>query len=190
MRAAQRTLGIRIVLLSGDRHEFAATRFPPLPSQIQTAERQENIENGEELVEFCTGPLNMFYLPVRTYYQSGPDDVPIKYLPDGNTKYGLVDIEDASVDGVPSSVLTYSLYIDESVVWKYRLSVPLGVTSDSKAQPAASASQAKDTSAARALLPPGEVLVDETVEGWVDVISKVFGWNVMMVDHPSKDWVV
>lgn len=188
MRAAQRTLGIRIVLLSGDRHEFAATRFPPLPDQIQTAEKQENLENGEELVEFCTGPLNMFYLPVRTYYQSGPDDVPLKYLPDGNTKYGLVDIEDASVDGVPSSVLTYSLYIDESVVWKYRLSVPLGLTSESKAQPAASASEAKGASAARSLLPPGEVLVDETVEWWVDAISKVFGWNVM-VDHPNKDWV-
>ncbi|BCS27555.1 alkaline phosphatase family protein [Aspergillus puulaauensis] len=188
MRAAQRTLGIRIVLLSGDRHEFAATRFPPLPDQIQTAEKQENLENGEELVEFCTGPLNMFYLPVRTYYQSGPDDVPLKYLPDGNTKYGLVDIEDASVDSVPSSVLTYSLYIDESVVWKYRLSVPLGLTSESKAQPAASASEAKGASAARSLLPHGEVLVDETVEGWVDAISKVFGWNVM-VDHPNKDWV-
>ncbi|KAL4915619.1 PhoD-like phosphatase-domain-containing protein [Aspergillus aurantiobrunneus] len=192
MRAAQRTLGIRIVLLSGDRHEFAATRFPPLPeSNNQTPQRQEDLESGEELVEFCTGPLNMFYLPVRTYYQSGPDDVPIKYLPDGNTKFGLVEIEDAPVDGVLSSVLTYSLYIDEYVVWKYRLSVPLGVTSDSKDQPAASASERKGTSTARALLPPGEVLVDESAEGWVDVIArKVFGWDVMRVEHPEKNWVI
>ncbi|KAL4788460.1 PhoD-like phosphatase-domain-containing protein [Aspergillus varians] len=184
MRAAQQTLGIRIVLLSGDRHEFAATQFPMLPEQLQTTDKkkQEDIDNGEELIEFCTGPLNMFYVPIRTYYQSGPDDVPIKYLPDGNTKFGLVEIEDDVVGGVPSSVLTYSLYIDERVVWKYRLIVPLGVTSASNAKPDASA---------RALLPPGEVLVDESVESWMDAITRrVFGFDFMRVEHRNKDWII
>ncbi|KAL4923727.1 alkaline phosphatase family protein [Aspergillus undulatus] len=190
MRAAQRELGIRVVLLSGDRHEFAATRFPPLPDQPkQTSEEKKGFETGEDLVEFCTGPLNMFYVPIRTYYQSGPDDVPIKYLPDGNTKYGLVDIKNSVVDDVPSSVLTFSLYIDESVIWKYRLNVPLSLTSEAKAQPAGSTTRSK----AAGLLPPGEVLVDESVDSWMDVIAKrMFGWDVMRpgVEHPSKDWVI
>ncbi|KAI9373770.1 PhoD-like phosphatase-domain-containing protein [Aspergillus egyptiacus] len=193
MRAAQRTLGVRVVLLSGDRHEFAATRFPPLPptSMDPDSPLQADLEQGEDLVEFCTGPLSMFYLPVRTYYQSGPDDVPIKYLPDGNTKYGLVQIEEGVVAGVPSSVLTYTLYIDENVVWKYRLSVPLEAVSESQEQPAAEADKAKGVSSARALLPPGEVLVDESVQGWVDVIAnKVFGWSVFRIEHPAKDWIV
>ncbi|RDW93158.1 alkaline phosphatase family protein [Aspergillus mulundensis] len=200
MRAAQRTLNIRVVLLSGDRHEFAATRFPALPesdpgvdaeSQSPRIQNQEDLESGEDLVEFCTGPLSMFYVPVRTYYQSGPDDVPIKYLPDGNTKFGLVEIVDGDVNGVPSSVLTYSLYIDESVVWRYRLSLPLGLTSDPKGQPAASSDAAEGSSLAGPLLPPGEVLVDKTVGGWVDIIAKkVFGWNVMRSEHPNKNWIL
>lgn len=198
MRTAQQKLGIRILLLSGDRHEFAATRFPALtesqsdPSQAQAQQKQENLEAGEDLVEFCNGPLNMFYVPIRTYYQSGPDDVPIKYLPDGNTKYGLVDIEEGLVGGVQSSVLTYSLYIDENVVWQYRLSVPLALTSYAKAQPAASAKAEQGTSKA-GLLPPGEVLLDESREGWVDFIAKkVFGWDLMRLEyeHPGKEWVI
>ncbi|KAL4974407.1 PhoD-like phosphatase-domain-containing protein [Aspergillus desertorum] len=199
MRSAQRTLNIRVVLLSGDRHEFAATRFPAVPeydpsvdteSQSPRVQNQEDLESGEDLIEFCTGPLSMFYVPFRTYYQSGPDDVPIKYLPDGNTKFGLVEIEDGVVDGVPSSVLTYSLYVDESVVWRYRLSVPLALTSEA-GEPAASADPAEETSVAGALLPRGEVLVDGTVDGWADVIAKrVFGWDVMRIEHSDKDWVV
>ncbi|KAL3484564.1 PhoD-like phosphatase-domain-containing protein [Aspergillus germanicus] len=159
MRAAQRNLGIRIVLLSGDRHEFAATRFPPLPTTNDPA------SSSLELIEFCTGPLSMFYLPVRTYYQSGPDDVPLKYLPDGNTKFGLVEIEDGLVDEVPSSVLAYSLYIDDEVVWKYQLS--------------------------GAAEGPGEVLVDNSVEKWVDVVTDwVLRWTGLRVEHPAKDWIV
>ncbi|KKK23679.1 hypothetical protein ARAM_006272 [Aspergillus rambellii] len=169
MRAAQSNLGIRVVLLSGDRHEFAATLFPPLTSSSSSSstETEAEVTDGQELVEFCVGPLSMFYLPIRTYYQSGPDDVPIKYLPDGNTKFGLVEIEEGMAGGVPSSVLTYSLYIDENVVWKYRLSVPVATASSS------------DAHLARALLPPGAVVLDSSVEGWPDKIAKAAGWSVM-----------
>ncbi|KAL2810199.1 PhoD-like phosphatase-domain-containing protein [Aspergillus granulosus] len=190
MRAAQRNLGIRIVLLSGDRHEFAATRFPPLPATqdpSSSSSSQQDLETDQELIEFCTGPLSMFYLPVRTYYQSGPDDVPLKYLPDGNTKFGLVDIEDGDVDGVPSSILTYSLYIDDEVVWKYRLSVPLAPTSGTKG----TADGARGTSPPRALLPTGEVLVDNSVDKWIDVVTNwVLRWSRLRVEHPAKDWVI
>ncbi|KAL2825915.1 PhoD-like phosphatase-domain-containing protein [Aspergillus cavernicola] len=201
MRSAQRTLGIRIVMLSGDRHEFAATHFPPLPPPPSfpphnppTEEPPKTNEN-QDLIEFCTGPLNMFYLPIRTYYQSGPDDVPIKYLPDGNTKFGLVQIEDGLVNSVPSSLLTYTLYIDESVVWKYRLSVPLAESKDHY-QPAAAAAVGAEDGAEKAksvsgLLPPGEVLVDESVEGWMDCfVGRVLGWSGLRVEYPAKDWVV
>ncbi|KAL3459829.1 PhoD-like phosphatase-domain-containing protein [Aspergillus heterothallicus] len=189
MRAAQRNLGIRVVLLSGDRHEFAATRFPPLPtaqdpaSQSSTRSSQQDLGTDQELIEFCAGPLSMFYLPVRTYYQSGPDDVPLKYLPDGNTKFGLVEIEAGDMNGVPSSILIYSLYINDEVVWRYRLSVPLA--------PASDAIGTAKASSARALLPPGDVLLDTSVQEWVDVVTNwALKWSRLRFDHPAKDWVL
>ncbi|KAL3469578.1 PhoD-like phosphatase-domain-containing protein [Aspergillus californicus] len=193
MRAAQQNLGIRIVMLSGDRHEFAATHFPPLPSpSTSTAQDEPEDEPNQDLIEFCTGPLNMFYLPIRTYYQSGPDDVPIKYLPDGNTKYGLVQIEEGVVAGIPSSVLVYSLYIDETVVWRYRLSVPMKVAADAEAGAAAG----EKTSSTKVLLPAGEVIYDESGEestgGLMEwLVKRVLGSGVTArIEHPEKDWIV
>ena len=42
--------------------------------------------------EFSTSPLSMFYLPFRTYGEMDDEDVCIKYLPDGNSKFGAVEI--------------------------------------------------------------------------------------------------
>ncbi|KAL4870214.1 hypothetical protein BDV12DRAFT_207917 [Aspergillus spectabilis] len=190
MRAAQCNLGIRVVLLSGDRHEFAATRFPPLPATKGQKIEQDNLESGSDLIEFCVGPLSMFYPHLRTYYQSGPDDVPVKYIPDGVTKFGLVEIEEGVVGGVSSSVLTYSLYLDENVVWEYRLSVPAAETSNSKESVAEAGKETR--SVATSLLPPGEVLFDEVEEeGWLSrLATSVFRWAIGDVEHPEKDWVV
>ncbi|KAE8307971.1 PhoD-like phosphatase-domain-containing protein [Aspergillus transmontanensis] len=132
MWRAERELGIRIVLLSGDRHEFGATRFPD-PTFDYTPDELLPDTAGEGLHEFSVGPLSMFYLPIRTYHQTDNKDVTVKYIPTGNTKYGLIDIairdETVLISGktatVPSSVLTYSLYVDNDVAWKYSLSVPL-----------------------------------------------------------------
>jgi alkaline phosphatase D len=160
MWRAERELGIRIVLLSGDRHEFGATRFPDPDRHLASNELAPGTE-GEGVHEFSVGPLNMFYLPIRSYRQTDDEDVMVKYAPDGNVKFGQIDIDvyegdgesdiaaDASNSG-PHSVLTYSLYVDGTVVWKYQLSVPiypdeLGVSSEH--------------------LPPGRVLVDK-VAGW------------------------
>ncbi|KAE8345974.1 hypothetical protein BDV24DRAFT_147672 [Aspergillus arachidicola] len=129
---AERELGIRIILLSGDRHEFGATRFPD-PTFDYTPDELLPDTAGEGLHEFSVGPLSMFYLPIRTYHQTDNEDVTVKYIPTGNTKYGLIDIairdETVLISGktatVPSSVLTYSLYVDNDVAWKYSLSVPL-----------------------------------------------------------------
>ena len=155
MWRAERELGIRIVLLSGDRHEFAATRFPDPALNLPPEELQRNTA-GLGLHEFCVGPLNMFYLPIRVYGQTDTKDVAVKYAPDGNNKFGLVDIAEEidEVDGSRSSVMKYSLYVDGEVVWKYQLSVPVGSKSHAKT------------------LPPGRVLEDKLVDGWDVAIKK------------------
>ncbi|KAJ5345146.1 hypothetical protein N7452_003150 [Penicillium brevicompactum] len=163
MWRAERDLGIRIVLLSGDRHEFGATRFPDPALNLPSSALQPNTP-GFGLHEFSVGPLSMFYLPIRTYRQTDDEDVTVKYAPQGNSKFGLIDIVDDVEDSDPgaeapvpvrSSVLTYSLYVDGEAVWKYRLSVPLDRNLRSNA----------------AMLPPGRVLEDQISE---------LGWNVAL----------
>ncbi|KAJ5104710.1 hypothetical protein NUU61_002057 [Penicillium alfredii] len=172
MWRAERELGVRIILLSGDRHEFGATRFPDPSLQLSSNELQPHT-SGFGLHEFSVGPLSMFYLPVRSYRQTDDEDVTVKYAPDGNSKFGLIDIADDVEDLDPaapapvplrSSVLTYSLYVDGAIVWKYRLSVPL--------ERDAAGHAASSTAMRVSLLPPGRVLEDQLVaEGW-DVLLK------------------
>jgi alkaline phosphatase D len=59
--------GVGIVVISGDRHEFAATRLKDaVPGR------------GGDVVEFSVSPLSMFYLPMRTYRQRDAEDEVIK----------------------------------------------------------------------------------------------------------------
>ncbi|KAF9885638.1 hypothetical protein FE257_012729 [Aspergillus nanangensis] len=172
MWRAERELGVRIILLSGDRHEFGSTRFPD-PTLGLTAQETLPDTAGEGLHEFSVGPLSMFYLPIRSYRQTDNEDVAVKYIPDGNTKYGLIDIDlrDERVDTpsgksvvVSSSVLTYSLYVDDDVVWKYSLSVPL---------PGFEAvAVAANPPSRHPLLPPGKVLEDKTDPDSWDIMVK------------------
>ena len=85
----------------------------------------------------------------------------VKYVPDGNVKFGRIDIDgtggvsDVMLDNLegPHSVLTYSLHIDDKVVWKYQLSIPLLPD--------------EIGTGAKARLPPGKVLLDEArLRGW------------------------
>ncbi len=62
--------GVGVVVLSGDRHEFAATEFRP--------PKGANWSSHAVVHEFSTSPLNMFYLPFRTYAQKDEEDVCIK----------------------------------------------------------------------------------------------------------------
>lgn len=159
MWRAERELGVRVVLLSGDRHEFGATRFPNPALKLQPSELKSHTA-GVGLHEFSVGPLSMFYLPVRTFAQTDDEDVTVKYAPDGNSKFGLIDITDVSGDAASaagsaqSSVLTYSLYVDGEAVWRYQLSVPLRSNTE------------------KAELTPGRVLEDNIGEGW-DVPIKI-----------------
>ena len=157
MWQAERELGVRIVLLSGDRHEFGATRFPNPELDLEPDGLRPGT-GGEGIHEFSVGPLNMFYLPFRSYRQTDNEDVMVKYIPDGNTKFGQIDIAVHNLQEpfpsssiTPSSVLTYSLWLDETVVWKYQLSIPLHHGLGTR-------------------LPPGWVLLDKT-QGVQDVVT-------------------
>jgi len=154
MHKAERDLGVRVVILSGDRHEFAAIRFPPpiadfAPSSSHSKKlnKLKTDESPPPKVpassdktkttvvydrtessgphEFSVGPLSMFYLPFRTFKQIDEEDVVIKYLPDGNSKVGVVEI--APLVGEihkQKSMLKYSLYVDGKVSWEYTLTSP------------------------------------------------------------------
>ncbi|RJE22279.1 Alkaline phosphatase family protein [Aspergillus sclerotialis] len=191
MWRAERELGVRIVMLSGDRHEFGAIRYPDPTLDFTPDDFLPNTA-GEGLHEFSVGPLSMFYLPIRSYRQTDNEDVTVKYIPDGNNKFGFIDISPADeiIDSVtssgksatvtiPSSVLTYSLYVDGDIVWKYRLSVPLP---ESGTRPTASTTK-------HPRVPPGKVLKDEVVsEGW-DVTFKAAIGRLEEVGRDVSDWV-
>jgi alkaline phosphatase D len=62
--------GVGVIVLSGDRHEFAATAFPPPAGGKWPI--------SSTVHEFSTSPLSQFYLPVRTYKQTDSEDVMMK----------------------------------------------------------------------------------------------------------------
>ncbi|KAK2732355.1 hypothetical protein FQN57_002928 [Myotisia sp. PD_48] len=148
MWRAEAELGVRIVLLSGDRHEFGATRFHKASTQASDSLKPlHELQSGPGpgIHEFCVGPLSQFYLPTRSYRQLDDQDISIQYVPDGNFKFGAVDIETLP-DG--ESVLIYSLYVDGELAWKYKLSVPIDKNE----------------------FPPGQILV-EYVKDWPQLLA-------------------
>ncbi|RMZ92048.1 hypothetical protein DV736_g688, partial [Chaetothyriales sp. CBS 134916] len=127
MHTAERDLGVRIIILSGDRHEFGAIRYPP-PIVSMNA-------NGSDVVydrtpasgphEFSVGPLSMFYLPFRTFRQIDGEDVVLKYVPDGNSKFGVVDLKNlGGKGGDQKAILKYTLWVNGEVEWEYVLTSP------------------------------------------------------------------
>ena len=119
MHFAESHLGVRVIVLSGDRHEFGAIRFP---QNTKTVDIAANPQSGPH--EFSVSPLSMFYLPFRTFEQIDEEDIAIKYLPDGNSKIGVVQIQNLEGLGAQRSLLKYSLYIDGKVAWEYTLTSP------------------------------------------------------------------
>jgi alkaline phosphatase D len=165
MWAAERELGVRIVLLSGDRHEFGATRFPD-PFVVEADPGVGESGPGKGIHEFCVGPLNMFYLPIRSYRQIDGEDVAVRYIPDGNSKFGAIhiDIDESGREesgGRVNSLLTYCLYVDGKIVWKYRLTIPLDRVEGKS-------------------LPGGEVLYDKVDNSYqlpMEVLGRVEEWT-------------
>jgi len=66
----------------------------------------------------------MFYLPLRTFKQIDGEDVAIKYLPDGNSKVGVVELRNLEGDSGQKSLLRYSLWVDGKARWEYTLTSP------------------------------------------------------------------
>jgi len=106
--------GVGVVVLSGDRHEFAATAFPPPLGGKWPVSATVN--------EFSTSPLSQFYLPFPTYKQADEDDVLIKYAPYGNSKFGAITIENPDLSD--QSVLKFQLFIDGQESWSAVLLSP------------------------------------------------------------------
>ncbi len=123
-----------VIVLSGDRHEFAAAGLSRRMEEKE--QKQQQKQDGEEegepaqtstdsytqwpVTEFSTSPLNMFYLPVRTLSQAHGRGVTgqeklLKYIPDGNVKWTEfeVDTRDAARPLVRAKVL-----VDGKVAWK------------------------------------------------------------------------
>lgn len=158
--------GIGVVVLSGDRHEFAATAFPPPPDGKLELTALGDIGVGANLLgvrsaafppeqplttrrkrwplsatvhEFSASPLNMFYLPIRTYSESSTSeeylsDVCIKYLPDGNSKFGAISISNPPTSD--QSLLHYRLFVDGVETWSYTLTTPPDVGGGGRAKDA------------------------------------------------------
>ena len=106
---------VGVVVLSGDRHEFAATAFSP--------PKDGKWPLSGTVHEFSTSPLNMFYLPMRTYWEKkGEDEVCVKYIPDGNSKFGAIEID--GLPGGEQGTLKFRLFVDGVEIWSYVLTTP------------------------------------------------------------------
>ncbi|KAI7926838.1 hypothetical protein M9X92_002577 [Pyricularia oryzae] len=101
------TRGLGVVVLSGDRHEFAATKFPP-PAGSKWPE-------SSAVHEFSVSPLSQFYSPIPTYRQTDDEDIEIKYINKGNSKFGAITLENMA--GGEQSTLTYRIFIDGVETW-------------------------------------------------------------------------
>ncbi|KAK5656118.1 hypothetical protein OQA88_4878 [Cercophora sp. LCS_1] len=99
--------GVGVVVLSGDRHEFAATKFPP-PIDSKWPETAT-------VWEFSASPLSQFYSPIPSYRQTDSEDVKIKYINKGNSKFGAITIENLEEGG--QSSLKYRLFVDGVEAW-------------------------------------------------------------------------
>jgi alkaline phosphatase D len=102
--------GVQFVFISGDRHEFAATKL-----------NDPNRERGADVWEFSVSPLNMFYVPTRTYSQQDDEDEVIKYVPDGQIKWGAIEIS-TSKTYPAESYLHFRLFIHGRESWNITLS--------------------------------------------------------------------
>ncbi|KAK7953305.1 hypothetical protein PG988_013999 [Apiospora saccharicola] len=76
--------------------------------------------------EFSASPLNQFYSPIGTYKQTDDEDVELKYINSGNSKFGALTIE-MLAEGDLSS-LKYSLFVDGAEAWNTVLTTPSPAT--------------------------------------------------------------
>ncbi|KII88819.1 hypothetical protein PLICRDRAFT_124950 [Plicaturopsis crispa FD-325 SS-3] len=125
-----------VIILSGDRHEFADIQF------------NSPEETGHAIREFSTSPMSMFYIPFirtlkaqsttvvrRTHYEVKvvegseepeivetveeiPQEQVLKYLPTGNHKWSTIEIDTRNLD---APVLKLEVVIDGSIAYEYTI---------------------------------------------------------------------
>lgn len=113
-----------VIILSGDRHEAAAIKFPP----------PDLIDDARTVYEFSTSPFSQFYIPIPTHRQMDNEDITLVYKPNGNSKVGQYPVENmlrklliklgrVTIDSKPNgkSELYYELFIDGEEVWNYAI---------------------------------------------------------------------
>ncbi|EFX03544.1 alkaline phosphatase family protein [Grosmannia clavigera kw1407] len=115
--------GTGVVILSGDRHEFAATQFPP-PANSQWPA-------SVAVHEFSASPLSQFYSPVPSYFQWDDEDVKLEYIHRGNSKFGAVTINQ-TIGESDQSNLHYRLFIDGAETWNTTIVSPVAVIEEPK----------------------------------------------------------
>lgn len=94
-----------VILLTGDRHEFASVAF------------------RDAVLEFSTSPLSMFYIPIRTLAQEHTIDPPgeevlLKYLPDGNHKWTEFEVDTRDPN---NPTILVRVQIDGKEAWHIRI---------------------------------------------------------------------
>ncbi|CAK7202106.1 hypothetical protein SEUCBS139899_004826 [Sporothrix eucalyptigena] len=127
--------GTGVVILSGDRHEFAATKFPP-PAANESSSEPPRWPASVAVHEFSASPLSQFYSPIPSYFQSGETDIKLAYIYRGNSKFGAVTIlpstegdssaiakTDGSIE-TGSSRLLYRLFINGEERWNTTIETP------------------------------------------------------------------
>jgi len=129
-----------VIVLSGDRHEFAAVEFP----------------HGKYVVrEFSTSPLNQFYIPflhtlspanarkisvMRTrtvvsetgyeseeeYAEEVEEETLLKYVPNGNHKWTTIEVDSTNPQ---APTLKVELFVNGKLNWEYDITgVPVELT--------------------------------------------------------------
>ncbi|PLW21230.1 hypothetical protein PCANC_05410 [Puccinia coronata f. sp. avenae] len=93
-----------LIVLSGDRHEFAAASI------------------RETVIEFSTSPLNQFWLPIRTLSQENGlgktgEDKLLKYIPDGIHKFSTLNVD---CRDPRKPVVNFQLFIDGKLSWELK----------------------------------------------------------------------
>ncbi|KAL5614180.1 hypothetical protein BROUX41_000018 [Berkeleyomyces rouxiae] len=106
--------GTGVIILSGDRHEFAVTRFPPPVGG--------KWPQNAAPYEFSVSPLNQFSSPVPTYRQTDGEDEVVHYIHLGLSKFGAITIDNFGSEG--QSSLFYQMYLDGKPTWNTTLISP------------------------------------------------------------------
>lgn len=97
-----------MLVISGDRHEFASTEISTAAGRV--------LGYPGRIVDISISPLNQFYLPFKTY-SSHVNDTELRYLPNGNVKWGRFIVDNTGK--IPR--LDFELKVYGQTAWTYTM---------------------------------------------------------------------